>query len=100
GVDAVRTLLVGRGVDFDDVVAAVTQVDERVGDEVDLVAGVPRVVAGCSVRPTGKEEVGEAGRLNAEERPRAIRPVVLQREAVTAANPHARARAGTDVEDG
>ena len=61
---------------LDDVVAAVAGVDEHVGDEVDLVAVVARVVAGRGVRSAGEEEVREARGLDAEERRRAVGPVV------------------------
>src|SRR5207342_442980 len=71
-----------------------------VGDEVDLVAVVPRIVAGRRVRPTGEEEIGEARALHAEERPRTIGPVVLECETVAASDPHARERAGAEVEAG
>ena len=50
----------GGGIDLDRVVAVVAHVDERVGDEVDLVAVVARVVAGRRVRAAGEEEVREA----------------------------------------
>ena len=61
---------------LDGVVAVVAQVDERVGDEVDLVAVVPRVVAGRGVGSAGEEEVREAAGLDAEEGLRAVGPVV------------------------
>jgi len=38
-------------------VAVIAQVHHRIGDEVDLVLGIPRVVAGRAVRAAGKEEV-------------------------------------------
>ena len=85
---------------FYGVVAVVAQVDERLGDEVDLVAVVSRIVAGRRMRATGEEEIGESGRQNAEERRRTIPPVVLEREVVPAPDAHSRQRPGTEVEPG
>ena len=100
GVDHLRPALFGGGVHFDGVVAVVPQVDEDLGDEVDLVAVVPRIVAGRRMGATGEEQIGETGRHNAEERLRTVRPVVLERETIPAADPQARQRPGSEVEPG
>ena len=50
--------------------------------------------------PPGKKKFGKPVRLDAEERPRTVGPVVLERETVPAADPHARQRAGAEVEAG
>ena len=93
-VDHVGPRVLGNGIDLDRVVAVIAHVHERVGDEVDLVAVVPRVVAGRGVRTAREEQVREAGRLDPEERRGPSRPVVLERETVPAPNPHAQERAG------
>ena len=68
----------------------VAQVDERVGDEVDLVAVVAGVVAGGGVGAAREEEVRKAGGLDAEERLRAVGPVSGEGETVPSADTHAR----------
>ena len=72
---------------LDGVEAVVADIGERIGDELDLVAVVPRVVAGGGVGSTGEEEIGEAGRLHAEERLRTVGPVVIEGEAVPSPDP-------------
>ena len=75
-------------------------VDEDAGDEVDLIARVPRVVAGRTVGTSGEEEVREAGAADPEGRQWTIRPVVLECESVPAADAHAIECAGAIVEAG
>ena len=78
----------------------IAHVGERLGDEIDLVTVVSRVVAGRRVRPARKEEVREPGGLDAEECRRTIRPVIFERHSVATADAHAVERAGAEVEAG
>ncbi len=100
GVDHLRPALFGGGVHFYGVVTVVPQVDEDLGHEVDLVAVVPRIVAGRRMGATGEEEIGEPGRHNAEERRRTIPPVLLERKVSPPADALARQRPGSEVEPG
>ena len=74
--------------------------DEGVGDDVDLVAVVARVVARRGVRAAGEEQVREAVGLDAEERRRALGPVVGEGQAVPAHDAHAQHGPGAEVEPG
>jgi hypothetical protein len=78
----------------------VAQIDEGLGDEVRLVAVVPRIVAGRGVRSTGEEEVGKP----VVWMPRKVFGPSAQWSAsattLPAADPHARQRAGAEVESG
>ena len=81
-VDHPGPSLLGLGGHLDDVVAVFGRVDERVGDDVDQVAVVPRVVAGRGVGSTGEEEVREPTGLQTEEGGGAVGPVLGEREPV------------------
>ena len=72
--------------------------EQHVGDEVDLVAVVARVVAGGGVGAAGEEQVREAVGLHAEEGPRAVRPVVRQSASLSAPDAHPGQGARPEVE--
>src|SRR5438067_6235972 len=99
-LDHLAPPLLGGGVDLDRVVAVVPGMDERLGDEIDLITVVPGVVPGGGMRPTGEEEVRKPRRLHAEERRRTLCPVVFERESVAATDSHAQERACAEIEAG
>ena len=89
-----------RAVTSIDLEAAVAGEAQQVGDEVDLVPVVARVVAGGGVGPAGEEEVREAVGLHAEEGERTVGPVVDEGQPVAAPDAHPGQGAGAEVETG
>src|SRR5579875_744551 len=99
-VDHAGPALLGGRVRLDDVLAALAQEHEGVGDEVHLVPVVARIVASSRVGTAREEQVREPRGLQAEIGLGTVGPVLGQQQAVAAAQAHAQQCSRPEVEPG